>query len=651
MSPVLPLPDPIAPAAPPLLFGALLDATFFVHLLAMNLLLGGALIAAALRLSPASRDAGHRRALARALEKALPALMAATITFGVAPLLFLQALHGRAFFTSSILMGWIWLAIVPLAMAAYYGAYAVALREETARPRRWLGVAVAGLLLAVAFVQTTNATRSLRLDTFVAASRIDGRGLRLNLDDPTFWPRWLHMVLGAVAVAALGAAALGRKWRESQPERAAWAQQRGLSLFAFATAANVFVGLALLIALPKEVLIRLVGGGERWSVAVLSASLLIAVALAGAALLALGARRRETAATVTGGLLLVTLAAMVLLRDEVRRITCAAMDPLPPPAPQWGAFALFALLLVAGVVAVAWMVRALAGGRAAVVVFLALSLLGTGGCRREAAKPAPGTGGRYPLHGTVVSVDREKRTLTIAHDDIPGFMPAMTMEFVVREKDEALLEPVSAGDEIKATGVVTHYWLEELVVVKKGAGAGAAPVPGPRGLAEGDPLPDVLLVDQGGRPFRLGDLKGRAYAVTFVFTRCPMAEYCPLLMKKFAAAEAALTSDPVLRDATRLVTVSFDTKHDTPAVLTAFGRPFQKTTPPFSHWRLATGKDEAIRTLGTALELEYEEDTGQFVHNLRTAVVDGKGRLVRLLRGNEWTPEELVGELRKAAGL
>ena len=345
MNPVLPLPDPLAPAAPAPLFAVLLDATFLLHLVAMNLLLGGALLVVGLRFGRRGADAAHRDALARALEKAGPVVAAATVTLGVAPLLFLQALHGRVFFTSAIVMGWLWLAIVPLAMLAYYGAYALALSPDGRAPRRWVSAAVAVLLLAVAFLQVTNATRSLRPETLRAAHLSDPRGLTLNLGDPTFWPRYLHVVLGAVAVAALATALLGRRWRTSAPARAEWAVRRGLSVFALATAANVFVGLALLIALPKPVLIRLVGGGTRWSVLLLAASLLLAVALAGAALLAPGAKRRDAAALALSGLLLATLAAMVLLRDELRRITFAnaAIDPAPAAAPQWGAFALFAV--------------------------------------------------------------------------------------------------------------------------------------------------------------------------------------------------------------------------------------------------------------------------------------------------------------------
>jgi protein SCO1/2 len=140
-------------------------------------------------------------------------------------------------------------------------------------------------------------------------------------------------------------------------------------------------------------------------------------------------------------------------------------------------------------------------------------------------------------------------------------------------------------------------------------------------------------------------------ALTFVFTRCPLPDFCPLMMRKFAAAHATLARDPGLAARTRLLTVSFDTAHDTPDVLRAFGKPFQKTTPPFTHWSLATGKEEAIRALGGALELDYVEESRSFTHNLRTAVLDGEGKLRRLFRGNEWTPEALVAELKAAAGV
>jgi protein SCO1/2 len=283
-------------------------------------------------------------------------------------------------------------------------------------------------------------------------------------------------------------------------------------------------------------------------------------------------------------------------------------------------------------------------------VFIVVALTAVVACR----KPAPEAGAkRYPVHGKVVAVDVAERKITIDHEDIPGFMPAMTMPFAVLPKDAALLEHVSPGDEITATLVVpdSRHWIEEIVVVKPATpDGGARPKPEVRLPQPGDAVPDVALVDQDGKPVRLSDYRGQAVALTFIFTRCPMPDFCPLMMKNFAEAHAALVADPALRERTRLLSVSFDPKHDTPAVLRAYGRPFQKTTPPFAQWRLASGTDPAIRTLGDALGLEYVEETRSFTHNLRTAVIDAKGRLFRLYRGNDWKPAQLVADLAAAAG-
>jgi len=270
-------------------------------------------------------------------------------------------------------------------------------------------------------------------------------------------------------------------------------------------------------------------------------------------------------------------------------------------------------------------------------------------CQRQAKAPGEQ---RYPLAGRVVKVDSAERTITIDHQDIPGFMPAMTMPFVVLERDVALLGRAGPGDSVTATLVSrdSRFWLEDLVVVRKGTpDSGMTPKVGLHEARPGDPLPDVALVDQDGKPFRSSALRGKTTALSFVFTRCPLPEFCPLMMRNFARVEAALVADPSLLARTRLLTVSFDGEHDTPEVLRGFGLPFQKTSPPFSHWTLATGEQAAIRTLGGALELDYSEASESFTHNLRTAIVGPDGTLRRLFRGNDWTPEELVAALRAAS--
>jgi hypothetical protein len=367
MTPAIPLPDPLPQPAPPALLWALLQLTFFLHLVAMNVVLGGSLLALHWRFSRRVEGARPRAAVLAFFAKALPVAIAAAVTLGVAPLLFLQVLYGRLFFTSSILMAWFWLAVVPLVILAYYGAYLLAFRGETLGPRgRGVAGVVAVLFAAVAFLQVSNATRSIRPDTFLEAYRASARGLTLNLGDPSFWPRYLHVLLGAVAVAALGAALYGAVRRAHDPEVGDWAIRRGTVVFGVATAANVFVGMLFLLALPRSVLIRLVGGDTR-AMTLLVLGILLAVATAGLALLALGVKQAVRVTWGQGGLLAATLVVMVLLRDQVRTIALrdAGFEQPARVATQWWPLAVFLVLLVAAAAAIGWMARALARGRTA----------------------------------------------------------------------------------------------------------------------------------------------------------------------------------------------------------------------------------------------------------------------------------------------
>jgi hypothetical protein len=364
MTPVIPLADPLPQPAPPGLLWALLQLTFLLHLVAMNVVLGGSLLALHGRFSRRAEDAVHRAALLRFFTGALPVAVAAAVTLGVAPLLFVQVLYGRLFFTSSILMGWFWLAVVPLVILAYSGAYLLAFRGEALGSRaRGVAGLVAALFATVAFLFVSNVTRALRPDTFVEAYRGERRGLLLNLGDPTFWPRYLHVVLGAVAVAALGVALYGVLRRARAPGLAAWAVRRGTTVFGVATAANVFVGLLFLLSQPRPVLMRLVGG-DGWAMTLLALGIFLGIAAAGLALLALGATAKARATWALLGLVVATLVVMVLLRDQVRQIALrdAGFEYPGWVAAQWGPFAVFVVLLLAAVATIVWMARVLARG-------------------------------------------------------------------------------------------------------------------------------------------------------------------------------------------------------------------------------------------------------------------------------------------------
>jgi hypothetical protein len=418
MTPVIPLPDPLPQPAPPGLLWALLQLTFFLHVLAMNVVLGGSILALHWRFSRRAEDAAHRAALLAFFAKALPVAVAATVTLGVAPLLFVQVLYGRLFFTSSILMAWLWLAVVPLVILAYYGAYLLAFRGERLGARaRWVAALVAVLFAAIAFLYVSNVTRALRPDTFAGAYRASGRGLTLNLGDPTLWPRYLHVVLGAVAVAALGVALYGVLRRGRDPGLSEWAVRKGTTLFGVATAANVFVGLLFLLSQPRNVLIRLVGG-DAWAMSLLAVGILLGIAAAGLALLALGAKDVVRVTWAQATLLGATLVVMVLLRDQVRQIALRDAGFAHPGgvAAQWGAFALFAVLLLAAAGTIVWMARALARGPSAAVVAL-LALAG--------AAAAPAARAEEPSDPRVRSALAEARVATRElSDQIRGLLMA-----------------------------------------------------------------------------------------------------------------------------------------------------------------------------------------------------------------------------------
>ncbi len=367
MTPVIPLADPLPQPAPPTLLWALLQLTFFLHLVAVNLVLGGSLLALHWRVSRRAEGARARAAIVAFFARALPVAVAAAVTLGVAPLLFLQVLYGRLFFTSSILMAWLWLAIVPLLILAYYGAYLLAFRGEAlgARGRVVAGV-VTVLFAAVAFLQVSNASRSIRPDTFLEAYRASARGLTLNLGDPALWPRYLHVLLGAVAVAALGAAVYGALRRARDPELGDWAIRRGTTVYGVATAANVFVGMLFLLALPRSVLVRL-AGADTWAMTLLAIGILLAIATAGLALLALGVRNPLRVTWAQLALLTATLVVMVLLRDQVRTIALrdAGFEQPAPVATQWGPLDVFLAFLAGALATIGWMTRALARGRTA----------------------------------------------------------------------------------------------------------------------------------------------------------------------------------------------------------------------------------------------------------------------------------------------
>jgi protein SCO1 len=278
------------------------------------------------------------------------------------------------------------------------------------------------------------------------------------------------------------------------------------------------------------------------------------------------------------------------------------------------------------------------------LVLLLLPLL-LASCARSQAR-------QYPLKGQILAVRDSpsfpgRVELTVRHEDIPGFMPAMTMGYFLKEGTRA--DGVAAGDLFTATLVVNGGELYVQDVHKTGHAplpAEARPVRIMDVMAPGDTVPDDPLVDQSGATRRLSDWHGRVLAVTFVYTRCPVPDFCPLMDRHFADLQRAVAADRTLRDRVHLVSISFDPKHDTPAVIRAHAK--QRGADPRT-WSYLTGEPAAIDHVTSRFgvsPIEEPDAAASITHNLRTAVIDAQGKLVTIYNGNDWAVDGLLHDLR-----
>lgn len=355
---VIPEADPLPLPSPVWLLRALLLLTFTLHVLAMNFVLGGSIVLAIARL----RGDENAMRLAKTFGAAMPTVVAGAITLGVAPLLFLQTLYGRLFFSSSVLIAWFWLAIVPLLIVGYYGTYWIAFRQKKAAAdasgRRYAAIAsvVAVLFIGIAFIQSTNMTLMLRPDQFLPRFLANARGVQLNLSDPTFVARYLHMLLGAIAVAGMCIALYGVRKLKNEPAHGEWAVRHGSLWFVVATALNVLTGLWWLGTLPREVLLRFMGQDVLSSLS-LGIGITLSFALIAVMFIAPGNTRAAPLVKTAASLLVVTIAAMVLARDGVRAgmLEQARFATTSWVEPQWVVIAIFLVLLIAAVATTVWM--------------------------------------------------------------------------------------------------------------------------------------------------------------------------------------------------------------------------------------------------------------------------------------------------------
>src|SRR6476646_7558311 len=200
-----------------------------------------------------------------------------------------------------------------------------------------------------------------------------------------------------------------------------------------------------------------------------------------------------------------------------------------------------------------------------IILILSLALFTGTACRRHSSANEK----RFDLKGKVVAVEVDKHLVTVAHEQIKDFMPAMTMPFML--PDESTLQFLATGDEISATLVVdgAQSWLENVTITRQSPDAS-----GPTGIAEakeGDEVPDYRLVNQDNKEIRLHNFRGKALLLTFIYTRCPLPEYCNLMSTNFAEVDRTLQKDPNIYSKTHLLSITIDPEYDNQKVLRSYG--------------------------------------------------------------------------------
>ena len=288
---------------------------------------------------------------------------------------------------------------------------------------------------------------------------------------------------------------------------------------------------------------------------------------------------------------------------------------------------------------------------------IACSLLGAlllAGCHsgRETASLSVQDFKVYKLRGKVVSTSSSTGEVTLNHEAIPGFMEAMTMPYKL--KDASILSELHPADMITADVLVSRdpnadVVLDHIVVVAQGK-PDYKPTVFYHVPAPGDQVPDFKLRNQDGRPIRLGQFKGKALLVTFIYTRCPRPDFCPRVTRNFAEVNRNLAASPGIYAKAHLLCVSFDPEHDTPDRLRAYGVQYigSDAAGAFDHWDFAVPEEPVLKQMAQYFDVGMSDaGDGSITHTLSTTLIGPDGKVVRFYPGNEWTAEQVAADVRE----
>ncbi len=279
-------------------------------------------------------------------------------------------------------------------------------------------------------------------------------------------------------------------------------------------------------------------------------------------------------------------------------------------------------------------------------------LVGAVSCSRPAPQQTPPTSNakRYAISGQILVVNAAKQSLSIKHGDIVGYMPAMTMTFQVaradlmkgREPGELIVGTLEVDDTAGRIVEITH--------------TGTAPMPdraSPTSMAAsvldvGDTAPDAALIDQDNRRRTFAEWRGTATLITFIYTRCPLPNFCPLMDRNFVAIQKQGAADPLLKGKFKLVSVSFDPDYDTPAVLKTHAASLGADP---AGWSFLTADKVTIDRFAAKFGVGVVREgsaPGDTTHNLRTTLIGPDGKILKVYGGSDWSVATVLADLRAA---
>jgi protein SCO1 len=252
----------------------------------------------------------------------------------------------------------------------------------------------------------------------------------------------------------------------------------------------------------------------------------------------------------------------------------------------------------------------------------------------------------YDTRGVVRGFSPDRQTIEIQHENIPGYMPSMTMPFVARNLEK--IADLKIGDAISFRMAVTQkdFWIENVKKIHREDVNVAEPkqtspvsADGDARVKEGDEMPAFSLTNQNGERISLDTFRGQPFVLTFVFTRCPVPNFCPRMSNNFEELQAAIKAGSSPVATTRLLSVTLDPGYDTPKILSDYAASHHADS---KIWTFATGDDKEIDSLTRAFSVYRQNEGGTISHGLATALINRDGRIERIWRGNAWTPAEVT---------